>query len=489
MIKTFPFVENTGLKTVVPENDAPFFFFKLLVSDEFLSELVQRSNDYALQVINSSRPLRRKSVLNKWKEVTLLEMKIFFGLVFHMGLVGMPSYRAYWLRSRLYKNDMFPSVMSRERFQSIMQFLHFGDEPQQPDDRLAKVRFLINHLNNNMPEIYTPHKELSLDESMMLWSGRLVFRQYIKRHKYGVKFFELCTDDGLVMKVQIYSGTKLTDTESLGQTGSIVLHLMEPYLDKGYHLFTDNWYNSVSLTEYMSKRNTYITGTLRADRKRNPSDVMRKKLQKGEMAFMFLDDISVTKWRDKRDVHVISNAHVPTMIDSVNRRCKSKRKPNAVDIYNAHMSGIDRSDQMLSYHSTLWKAIRWYKKVGIHIMEILLSIAYYMYSKDTTRPTAKNMKGFRVSIVTNLIGPPPPYRHLKPQASFHHLSTIPPTEKKKNAARACKHCYKNQKRRETRYECLFCPHKPALCVDPCFRLFHQNLGVFPEENLSSAKDE
>ena len=61
---------------------------------------------------------------------------------------------------------------------------------------------------------------------MMLWRSRLVFRQYIenKRHKYGVKFFELCTDDGLVLKIQTYSGTKFTDTESLGQTGSIVLH-------------------------------------------------------------------------------------------------------------------------------------------------------------------------------------------------------------------------------------------------------------------------
>ena len=133
-----------------------------------------------------------------------------------------------------------------------------------------------------MPEIYTPHKELSLDESMMLWRGRLVFRKYIKnkRHKYGVKFFELCTDDGLVLKTQIYSGTKFTDTESLGQTGSIVLHLMKPYLNKGYHLFTDNWYNSVSLTEYMSKKNTYITGTLHGDRKRNPSQVLGKKLRR-----------------------------------------------------------------------------------------------------------------------------------------------------------------------------------------------------------------
>ena len=311
---------------------------------------------------------------------------------------------------------MFSSVMSHGRFQSIMRFLHFDDEPQQPDDSLAKVRFLTNQLNNTMPEIYTPHKELSLDESMMLLKDRLVFRQYIKnkRHNYGVKFFELCTDDGLVFKIQICSGTKFTDTESLEQTGSIVLHLMEPYLNKDYNLFTDNWYNSVSLTEYMLKRNTYITGTLRGDRKRNPSQVVGKKLRKGEMVFMSLGDVSVTKWKDKRDVCVISNAHVPTIMDSVNRHGKSKRKPNVVHIYNNHMLGIDRSDQMLSYHSALRKTIRWYKKVGIHIMEIFLSNAYYMYAKNTKNPIAKNMKDFRESIVTNLIGPPPPNRHLKP---------------------------------------------------------------------------
>ena len=258
---------------------------------------------------------------------------------------------------------MFSSVMSQERFQSIMRFFHFGNEPQKPDDRLAKVRFLINQLNNTMPEIYAPHKELSLDESMMLWRGRLVFRQYIKnkRHKYGVKFIELCTDDGLVLKIQIYYGTKFPDTESLGQTGSIILHLMEPYLNKGYHLLTDNWYNSVSLTEYMSKRNTYITSTLRRDRKRNPSQVVGKKLRKGEMVFMSLGDVSVTKWKDERDVFVIRNAYVPTMMDSVNRHDKSKRKPNVFHIYNNHMSGIDQSDQMLSYHSALRKTIRWYK--------------------------------------------------------------------------------------------------------------------------------
>ena len=122
------------MKSVVSKNDNPFFNFKLLVSDKFLDENVQRSNEYARGVIDSNRPLRRKSLLTKWKEVTSLEIKKLFGLVFHMGLLGMPSYSGCWSMSHLYKNDMFSSVISQERFQSIIRFLHFGNEPQQPRD-------------------------------------------------------------------------------------------------------------------------------------------------------------------------------------------------------------------------------------------------------------------------------------------------------------------------------------------------------------------
>ena len=75
VMKIFTFSENAGLKIVFPENGNPLFYFKLLVSDELLGEIVQRSNKYARPIIDSSCPLRHKSVLNKWKEVTLSERK------------------------------------------------------------------------------------------------------------------------------------------------------------------------------------------------------------------------------------------------------------------------------------------------------------------------------------------------------------------------------------------------------------------------------
>ena len=263
-IKQFTFNEDTGLKIEAPDDDNPLFFFNLFVSDEPLQQIVDQSNYYAARVINTSRPLRRSSVLNTWKDATLEEMKQFFGLVFHMGIVAMPPYCSYWSKDRLYSNELFKSVMSRNRFQSIMRFLNFGEQPASQDDKLRKIRFLLNHLNNTTAEVYTPDKDLSLDESMMLWRGRLVFRQYIKnkRHKYGVKFFELYTNDGFVLKTEIYSGTKFADIQSMGQTAAIVIHLMNLYLDKGYHVFTDNWNNSVPLKKYLSDRKIYITGTL-----------------------------------------------------------------------------------------------------------------------------------------------------------------------------------------------------------------------------------
>ena len=61
-----------------------------------------------------------------------------------------------------------------------MRFLHFGDRPDFIGDRLGKVRLLIYHLNDTMAELYVPGKDLSVDESMMLFRGRLVFRQFIK---------------------------------------------------------------------------------------------------------------------------------------------------------------------------------------------------------------------------------------------------------------------------------------------------------------------
>ena len=57
-------------------------------------------------------------------------------------------------------------------------------------------------------EAFYPRKKLSIDESLVLFKGRLSFKQYIKfkRARFGIKYYQLCTTDGIVLDYVIYHG-------------------------------------------------------------------------------------------------------------------------------------------------------------------------------------------------------------------------------------------------------------------------------------------
>ena len=113
---------------------------------------------------------------------------------------------------------------------------------------------------------------------MVLWRGRLQFRQYVKgkRHKYGVQFYTLSEPNGLILKFVIYAG-KDNFPSGKDHTAKVVMHLMEGKLKRGQVVYMDNFYNSFALASQLLANNTYCTGTLRANRKYNPPDVMKKK--------------------------------------------------------------------------------------------------------------------------------------------------------------------------------------------------------------------
>ncbi|CAH1973432.1 unnamed protein product [Acanthoscelides obtectus] len=109
----------------------------------------------------------------------------------------------------------------------------------------------------------------------------------------------------------------------------------------------DNYYNSIALAKKLLLKGTYVTGTLRANRKGNPSEITSKRLARGETVSKYSGGVTVGKWRDKRDVLFISTEFDGEMVQEENRRGESKQKPKAIIMYNKYMSGIDRQDQML----------------------------------------------------------------------------------------------------------------------------------------------
>ena len=82
-IKNFIF-NKTGFNLAVPENVLPMFFLNLLLTDDLLNTLLQKTNEYGDRIINKVRPLQCRSLWSHWKDVNLDEMRKFIGILFSM---------------------------------------------------------------------------------------------------------------------------------------------------------------------------------------------------------------------------------------------------------------------------------------------------------------------------------------------------------------------------------------------------------------------
>ncbi|KAF2892508.1 hypothetical protein ILUMI_13665 [Ignelater luminosus] len=151
------------------------------------------------------------------------------------------------------------------------------------------------YFDKRMSKIYYPGRELSLDESMLLWHKRLVFCQYIKnkRHKYGIKLYMLITPTGCSLRFFVYIGMM----HETGKKRHADKELLSGKLNVGH-----NFYNSYGLAKKLLDNRTYCTGTLLVDRKNSSKEVKDSKLRVRDTITKCANGIIIAKWKDKRDV-------------------------------------------------------------------------------------------------------------------------------------------------------------------------------------------
>ena len=159
---------------------------------------------------------------------------------------------------------------------------------------------------------------------------------------------------------------------------------------------TDNFYTSVPLAETLLGRKTHLVSTLRKNRfnrKGLPPKVISSVLKVGEtVAQQNHSGVVVQKWRDTREVLTLSSKHADAMIKAPGDK-REKNKPEMVVYYNRTKQGIDVSDQIASYHTSLRKTIRWYHKLA---MELILGTAVVnaaiLYNQRQLEAGLKRMK-------------------------------------------------------------------------------------------------
>jgi len=102
--------------------------------------------------------------------------------------------------------------MNPDRYRHILRLLHFTDSNNEPDmteensDRLRKMRNQFKILNKMFSKFYSPSEHLAVEEVIVLFKGRVIFRQYIqKKHKrFGNKIYKPCDETVYTYDMTVY---------------------------------------------------------------------------------------------------------------------------------------------------------------------------------------------------------------------------------------------------------------------------------------------
>jgi hypothetical protein len=138
----------------------------------------------------------------------------------------MPEVDYYWGKSKLFESEVIQNTMARDRYELILKFYHFSNNQEEhaDQDRLFKLKPLLDLLKARFKSIYIPGSVTSVDETMVPWKGRLVFKLYIpgKAHTYGVQIYKLAATNGYTWNFMIYTG-KQDPTAGLRHAQTVVI--------------------------------------------------------------------------------------------------------------------------------------------------------------------------------------------------------------------------------------------------------------------------
>lgn len=454
-----------------------------------MGKIVFETNRYAEQ-----QTFSKHSRLAKWKNTSIGEMNVFLAINMLMARNKKLQIQDYWSTNEYLHQNIFGRLMSRDRYLLLLRLIHFCDNNQQiHGERLYKIQMVISEVKKNFQDALIPFSNLAIDESLLLWKGRLSFKQYIKskRHRFGIKLYILCDcETDFILNFSIYTGAsdcKDPLEDQLGKSGVIVKKLIKPYFNHGYSLYTDNFYTSPTLAMYLHKKKINSCGTVRKNRKLMPD--LHSKLKLGERESMCTNKLLAVHWKDRRDVYMLTTLHKDTMTATkkIDRVTGNKYlKPECVVNYNANMGAIDKTDMLLSSIECVRRTMKWYKKLFFHIVDMSLLNAYSAYKTVTGKHIS--LADFQLQLINELVlkyqceGGMTTNRkktpmditekRLQPDAR-HFPELVPVTPSKKQGRRycfVCSHKKENKKRKDSIYCCIECD--VGLCVTPCFKIYH-----------------
>ena len=107
-----------------------------------------------------------------------------------MGVNPLPRFHMYCSKDKKYRKLRIAELITRERFEMLLKYLHFRNNYDNSLGKLFKTEKVLNLTIQQFNQV-TPGKDVVIDKTIIPRRGRLSFCQYIpgKVHEYGVKIY------------------------------------------------------------------------------------------------------------------------------------------------------------------------------------------------------------------------------------------------------------------------------------------------------------
>ncbi|XP_023816101.1 uncharacterized protein LOC111948254 [Oryzias latipes] len=160
------------------------------------------------------------------------------------------------------------------------------------------------------------------------------------------------------------------------------MRLMEPFLDKGRNVTTDNFFTSLSLSQQLLSRKTTILGSVNKTRREIPQSARQTDRDEFTTQVFSTTGATLTVYAPKRKktVYILSSMH--SVVQTEN---STKRKPNTVALYNTTKCGVDVIDQMMQEYTVRRGTRRWPVAVFYNMIDMAALNAHVLYQACTGR--------------------------------------------------------------------------------------------------------
>ena len=167
--------------------------------------------------------------------------------------------------------------------------------------------------------------------------------------------------------------------------------LMSPLYHSNAKVCFDNFYTSFSLLQELYSKSIFAWGTVCANQKGLPKDLLPKtqtKLPKHTFKVAQKEKKLYVIWKDTKNVCFLSNFHSPQAMGVVNRMGADKTRsqvnvPKIIEDYQKHMKGVDLCDQNVSYYLPAHKTVKWWRRLFFYLTQVSI-VNSYVYAKASS---------------------------------------------------------------------------------------------------------